>query len=193
MPQDNMDIVVAKDICQSMTRKGKRCNQTTVPGYPFCINHIKSGIVSTQHDRYSGAMPFTVKPHYDHQLEDGNPKDLTEELAQARGWLRWYLEKLQKNQGQEAVVTADMGIVISLLEKISNLAEKHAKINPERVLTVPDVTNIITRIIDVIIENVPQEQAAMREKIVDGIHKAMSDLLVTAETQQIGSELDPNV
>jgi hypothetical protein len=138
-------------------------------------------------------MPSAVKDHYNHQLGDNNPKDLTEELAAVRGWLRWYIDKVKSNTGDDAVTKEDMGVVISVIEKISNLVEKHAKVNPERVLTVADVTAIITRIIDVIVENIPQDQMAIRGKIVDGIHKATAELLLTANTQTIGDELNPNI
>lgn len=190
---ESTSTAIAVKGCQAVTKKGNVCNQPVVAGFPFCYNHISSGsmIVKT-HDRYSSAMPEHLGEHYQHQLLDDNVRDITEEIAGLRALLRYWLNKVRNSvdaNGQPSPLSPDDVVIITNLnEKVTRLVETYSKINPERVVTVPDVLAIITRIMDIINEKIPQDRVDIRAEIVEGIKRATAELLTTSTEHTFGSE-----
>lgn len=172
--------------CQALTKKGNVCGQPTIPGFPFCMNHINSGSgVGKTHDRYSTSVPISVIPHYEHQLQDDKPRDLTEEIAMQRASLRTLLKQMQDNadNGHVNLSKEDIGVILQTTEYIGRMVERQVKIAPERVVSVQDVLTIVSRIIAVIHEKVPQELMDVRSQIVAGINRCASELLSTSVEQ----------
>lgn len=178
--------------CQALTRKGTPCNQPALDNYPFCIHHIGGGTaINKAHDRYSESMPAVLAPHYHHQLQDDKPKDLTEEIANLRGLLRGLLAKKQNEITEDGKLPTisddDIVSILQLTEGIGRMVERHAKVSPDRVITVNDVMRIVSRIIDIIHSSIPYEQMDIRGKIVEGINQCITELLAGATEHNANS------
>lgn len=170
--------------CQALTNKGVPCNQPTLPGYPYCYNHIKSTSIHKVHDRYSGAIPAELQDHYQHQRMDDKPKDLSEEIT----CLRALLSKFLTAQGGNIHDHDNIMTIMQLIEGLGRTVERQSKIVPERVVTVADVMTVISRIVQVIDTTIPREQIEIRNKIVGGIQKCATELLSTSSDFTFGNQ-----
>ena len=144
------------------------------PGYPFCYLHVKNGSMVT-HDRYSNAMPVDLDTAHQHQLLDTNPKDLTQEIANLRALLRTFYNK---KKDDSAPLDGDMIMTaLQITDVIGRQVERQAKINPDRVITVPQAMAIVSKILDSINARLPVDQMAIREAIVRDIRDAIAEML----------------
>jgi len=173
------NIPAPSEICTARTRAGRQCHMPVVaPGYPFCYLHIKNG-EAVVHDRYSNAMPTNLEAAHQHQLADNAPKDLTQEIANTRALLRTFYDDFKTNG--KPMTPDDIQLVLQMIESVGRSVERQSKLHPDRIITVPEVMSIITKIIDIINAKLPLDQLQVREDILREMKTVISDMQSTSQ------------
>jgi len=179
---ESSNLPALRSKCQAITKAGVACDQPVIrPGFPFCHAHIKygSGMVKS-HDRYTSALPLDLQPHYTHQMSDDHPQDLREEIAMLRAVIRDISTKIVLQPGEDIPVEKFQKIVTAI-ESVGRTVERQAKVNPERVVSINNVMSMISRVVDILNENIPKDQMDLRHKIVNAINKhVVSELLASS-------------
>ena len=139
-------------------RTGERCKANAVQGYSVCRMH---GAGSPHQGRPGGAPPVTgrysikraelAKRAAQFQA-DPTPGDLTGELALMRALLQEYLDRFGDN---DRLPYDDIARIFSMVEAISRLVERIAKILAATALTQAEVQYLQARIVDLLSTYVP--------------------------------------
>jgi len=192
------DSIVPKRIlpkCSAMTKAGHPCPLPVIsPEFPYCAAHIRSVKLDGHgRSRYEEGMPTELRRNFKSLATDGAKRDLTEETIFARTLLSHYIEKLEKSkdmQGNMVIPEKDADKILQILQTIRMLTESQAKVNPDRVVSIGDMKTIITRIIQIVRDNVPADRMDIREKIVSDISRfCMQDLMAKSMEIPFGSSV----
>jgi len=181
--------------CQTLSKAGNPCGMPVMSAdVPYCYLHLpQANLNGKRLERYNDSLPKELKGDFDKISGDINSKDLSEELATARTMLSHLLrqwEKTRNSKGNLDVTAEQLDMAMKCLHLIKTIAESQAKINPERVVTIEDMKNILLQVIDIIRSNIPAEMKVIRERIVYDINKyAMADLLSRALEIPFGSTI----
>lgn len=133
---------------------GKQCNRRAVTGYSVCQVH---GAGSPLQGRAGGAPIATGRYSLKHRkalaekqerfLSEENPGDLTGELALMRALLQEYLDRYDDDTSLPA---QEIERIFSMIEAISRIVERIAKILNSTSLTQAEVTYLQVRIADLL-------------------------------------------
>jgi hypothetical protein len=164
------------------------------PDFPFCASHIRNvKLEGGGKPRYEEDIPTELQKGYKAMVNDGNKRDLSEEIALARTLLNHYIQKLNESkdlQGKMVINEKDAEKILQALHMTRMLVESQSKVNPDRVVSVGDMKAIISKVIEIVRNRVPMDQMSLREHIVGDIQRyCMSDLMAKALEVPFGSSV----
>ena len=151
-------------VCGAKTRSGEPCQSQPVRGAARCRMHGgTSPGRPLVHGRYSLRHKAALAGKVDRFLADPRPGELVDELALMRGLLQDYLDRFD---GDDMIPVEDMNRVYHMVEAISRLVERVARIFAATALTQVEVQLLEARIVDLVLRYVePERQIAFLDEL----------------------------
>lgn len=158
--------------CGAKTRSGQPCHARPVRGTQRCRMHGGgSPGRPLLHGRYSLAHHDALAEKVDHFLSDPRPGELIDELALMRALLQSYLERFTGE-----IEAEDIGRVFGMVEAISRLVERVARIFNQTALTQVEVQLLEARIVDLVLRYVePDRQIAFLDELRSSLGSSRRD------------------
>jgi hypothetical protein len=177
----SLSLSAPKGTCTAITKKGKPCEQPEIaPGFGLCHAHVRYNPINLpKRSRYLANLHAELQSKFKYQSQDANPKDLQEEIV----LLRTYLDQMHHQLANQDKIDSDTLVAcMNIVELLGRTIERHAKINPERMIPVPVVMTMVSKIIDILNETIPRENVDLRQSVVNAINKYVVTELMAEST-----------
>ena len=156
--------------CGATTRRGTPCKGQAMDNGRCRMHGGTNPGRPLVHGRYSLAHRATLAGKVQQFLDDPRPGDLTAELALMRALLQDYLDRYP--DGKDLTIT-EIGHVVGMVEAISRLVERIARIMNQTALTAVEVSLLQARIVDLLVKYVPDP--AQRLAFLDELAAVVGD------------------